>query len=142
MSPPRSHHIRALADRIQDLEIENRPAEWMCDYYAANPNITWYLDPPYPTAAPKSGLYTHNLLDTEEWIPRLKSIQGLAAISGYGDEWGELEAAGWWRNEHATVSVAGAQHGRPRSKRTEVLWTNYDPAEYSDEGTQLGLVSV
>ena len=133
MSPPRSPHILALAERIRDVELETRDAAWMLDYYAANPNITFYLDPPYPSAAKKSSLYTFNDLDVDNFVSLLAELQGLAAVSGYGTEWVALEDLGWMRHEHRTFMSAGAQHDRARPERVEVLWTNYDPADYEPE---------
>lgn len=127
LAPPRSQHIIQLAERVREIELEIRPAEWMVEYYGDNPNITWYLDPPYQIAAEK-GLYTHNDLNIADWIPRLQTIRGLAAISGYNTEWDGL---GWMRHEHFTHGSVGAQHDRERPEKTEVLWTNYDPADYN-----------
>ena len=126
MSPPRSKHILALRERVKDLELEIRSAEWMCGYYADNPNICWYLDPPYQVAA-QAGLYTHNALPIEDWVPLLQNIRGLVAVSGYGTEWDGL---GWHRQEHATHASVGAQNDRERPEKVEVLWTNYNPAKY------------
>ena len=126
MSPPRSEHILALRERVKDVELEIRPAEWMAGYYAENPNICWYFDPPYQVAAEK-GLYTHNALPIDQWVPLLQGVRGLAAISGYNDEWDGL---GWLRHEHRTHGSVGAQNDQERPVRVEVLWTNYDPARY------------
>ena len=126
MSPPRSEHILKLRERVKDLELEIRPAEWMAEYYADNPNITWYFDPPYQVAAEK-GLYTHNALPIEDWVPLLKGIRGLVAVSGYGTEWDGL---GWRRHEHRTHGSVGAQNDQERPEKVEVLWTNYDPVEF------------
>ena len=141
MSAPRSPAIKALADRIVGIQLETRPAEWFAEYYAGNENITWYLDPPYPSAAPKSGLYTFNSLDVDLWVELLKPIRGLVAISGYGDEWAALEDEGWMRHEHRTFSGVGARAGQylaEQNKRVEVLWTNYDPADYDPKPSLFG----
>ena len=129
LSPPRSEHILRLRERVKDLELEIRPAEWMAEYYAENPNICWYLDPPYQVAEQK-GLYTHNALPIDQWVPLLQGIQGLAAISGYEQEWDELD---WRRHEHRTHGSVGAQHDQERPEKVEVLWTNYDPAVFRPE---------
>ena len=133
MSPPRSPHIMALHNRVSELELETWPAEKMMEYYADNPNITFYLDPPYPSAASKGNLYTHNELDVERWIGLLSDTKGLAAISGYGTEWIGLEYLGWRRHEHKAFATAGVQKNTRRPERVEVLWTNYDPEEYDPE---------
>ena len=131
LSPPRSPHIMALHDRIREIELEHWPAEKIMEFYAENPNITFYLDPPYPSAT--GGLYSFNDIDTDRWVSLLAETKGLAAISGYGNEWKPLEDLGWRRHEHDTIASVASMAGKPRSKRTEVLWTNYDPAEYDPE---------
>ena len=129
MGPPRYEQIISLARRIRRLQLEVRSAEWIVEYYAVNPNLTIYLDPPYPSAE-KSNLYSFPMPDIQEWIPRLMLVKGFCAISGYGTEWSELEEYGWWRSEHKTHMSAGAQGNMSRPERTEVLWTNYNPARF------------
>ena len=84
MGPPRYEQIISLARRIRRLQLEVRSAEWMVEYYSVNPNLTIYLDPPYPSAE-KSNLYSFPMPDIEDWIPRLMLVKGFCAISGYGD---------------------------------------------------------
>ena len=133
MSPPRSPQIMGLWERVKDIELETRGAEWMLDYYASNPNITWYLDPPYPSAAEKHNLYTFNKMEVEPYLPLLRNIRGVVALSGYGDEWSVLEDEGWLRHEHKTIASAGAQHNKDRTPKVEVLWTNYDPDQFAPQ---------
>ena len=133
MSPPRSERILRLHERILDIELEIRDAAWMLEYYASNPNTTWYLDPPYPSAAEANSLYTFSKFEVEPYLPLLLKVRGLVAVSGYGNEWSELEGHGWLRHEHETIGSVGAQHNRDRPKKTEVLWTNYDPREFDPQ---------
>ena len=126
MSPPRSEHILKLRERVKDVELEIRSAAWMADYYKGNPNITWYFDPPYQIAEEK-GLYTFNNLPITDWIPLLRDIKGLVAVSGYGQEWDGLD---WRRHEHKTHASVGAQNDRERPEKVEVLWTNFNPAKF------------
>ena len=126
MSPPRSPQIVALSERVAEVELETRSAEWMTEYYGDNPDFVWYFDPPYQVAE-AANLYAHNLVGIADWVPRLQAVAGLAAVSGYGTEWDGL---GWRRHEHSTHGIAGAQRAGDRPERTEVLWTNYDPAEF------------
>ena len=76
MSPPRSHRIfLRLRNGYGTVELETRDAAWMLDYYAANPNITFYLDPPYPSAAKEVfGLYTFNDLDVDNFVSLLAEL--------------------------------------------------------------------
>ena len=129
VSLPRSEFIGVLAERIRRVELEIRDAAWMVEYYASNPNLTMYLDPPYPSV-PAGTLYSFDPPDVDEWAERLHQVEGWVAISGYGDEWAVLEEIGWWRNEHITTATIGISPGDKRPERVEVLWTNYDPTDF------------
>ena len=129
MGPPRHPAIKALSKRIRRVQLETRSAEWIVEYYGVNPNLTFYIDPPYPSAE-HSRLYNFPMPDIDEWIPRLLLVKGYCAISGYGDEWSDLEDKGWFRHEHLTHATAGAQGNMARPERTEVLWTNYNPDRF------------
>lgn len=111
--------IIAIADRMRDVVIENRPAEELIERLADVHEAVLYVDPPYPTAA--QGLYGVDSLDKDRLSVALMALSGRAAISGYNDEWDQL---GWQRHERSTVRVTP---GRDGAKRVEVLWTNYQP---------------
>ena len=127
---PRSPQITTLSERIKNVELETREAEWIVGCYAENPDVVWYLDPPY-SVADDWIFYTHNTVKQEVWLEMLKSITGLAAVSGYGDEWAALEDEGWLRHEHKTRAYGTVHSDRDDAGRTEVLWTNYRPADFS-----------
>ena len=111
--------IAALAERMRDVAIDNRPAEELIERMASVDEAVIYVDPPYPTAA--QGLYGVDTLDHARLSEGLKALTGRAAISGYGDEWDHL---GWQRHERSTLRVTP---GRNADARVEVLWTNYEP---------------
>ena len=136
LGPPRYEQILSLARRIRRLQLEVRSAEWMTEYYGVNPNLTIYLDPPYPSAE-KSNLYSFPIPVVEDWIPRLLAVKSYVAISGYGSEWSVLEDHGWHRYEHLTHMSAGAQGNMARPERVEVLWTNYDAERFQQCQTSL-----
>ena len=111
--------IAALADRMRDVAIENRPAEELIERLATIQEAVVYVDPPYPTAT--HGMYGADIVDRDRLAEGLKAMVGRAAVSGYNDEWDHL---GWERHERATVRVSPGKTGE---KRVEVLWTNYTP---------------
>ena len=53
----------------------------------------------------------------------LHQQQGRVAIAGESPEWDHL---GWMRHARETFTTTAAAN----LKRTEVLWTNYDPATW------------
>lgn len=110
----RSPRITMLADRLRGVELEIRAAEKIVEYYAAEPDFVFYLDPPYPTANVRGRLYTFNDISVAEWAERLRAVRGFVAVSGRGDEWALLENDGWLRH----------------SRDDEALWTNYAPAGF------------
>ena len=134
---PRHPRIVELSTRIRRLQLETKSAEWMTEYYGSNPNLTLYLDPPYPSVSGQR-LYSFEPPHVEEWSPRLLEAKARTAISGYGDEWAVLEEAGWLRHEHTTRSSAAATEEKGMPKRVEVLWTNYDPKDYEAEPELFG----
>lgn len=110
------HRFRALAKRLENVEIVHQSAEDTLADAAEKANAMIYLDPPYYSAARR---YAHNDVNVDELTQLVKAQSGAVAISGYGTEWDHL---GWRRAEHATSSSIFGQSG---TARTEVLWMNY-----------------
>ena len=111
----------ALAQRLARVQLECRDAIEVLERTSKEAGAVVYCDPPYHTA------YTHAY--THAGVPDglaegLQAQKGHVALSGYRDEWDSL---GWQRHEFATFTVPASDHGNAR-RRTEVLWTNYQPA--------------
>ena len=69
------------------------------------------------------------LLDIDAYTKTLLSQKGRVAISGYRDEWDHL---GWERFEWNTRAYPlndSDEHRDLDWKRTECLWTSYDPKD-------------
>lgn len=125
-----------IAERILRVQIENRPAIDVIQLYDS-PNTLFYCDPPYlHETRGDSKAYgcemTNN--DHAELAAVLNSVQGKVALSNYDCQFiNELYPPSKW---FKTVVEDRTNHAT-KGKRTEVLWTNYDPDERSaDQSSQ------
>lgn len=113
--------LHKLADRLRSVQFLCRPAVKIFDRFAGYSDAVIYCDPPYFTADTSSYRVVRH--DREETLERLRAARARIAISGYNDEWDELD---WQRFEFDTYSSKASSVHAPY-KRTEVLWTNYEP---------------
>ena len=51
------------------------------------------------------------------------TVRGAAAVSGYPDDWPELDQAGW----HRTLLTRRSTIDPGKPARVEAVWTNYQP---------------
>lgn len=110
----RFHEIR---QRVIGVQLENRPAIDILRRVVDEPQCVVYVDPPY--AGTENSPYAHVRHDRAETLELLQAQRGKVAVSGFDDEWDEL---GWMRHEREkSVNVTLA-----RTRRLEVLWTNYE----------------
>ena len=114
--------LERVAERIRDVQIENRDAVELLDRVRGYENAVVYVDPPYPSAA--QNLYQNTRFDRWALTEVLSEQLGRVAISGYGDEWDRLD---WERSSKVVQRMTpGTGAGEDR---VEVLWTNFDPAQ-------------
>ena len=115
-----------LSERITGLQIHTCDAVDIIERVAIMPNSLIYADPPYPSS--DRSVYLHSDIDQDRLCEAFRACKGQVAISGYGDEWDRL---GWHRSEYSTTTNKwrGVEKGKPHMPRTEVLWTNYPPAQ-------------
>lgn len=115
-----------IALRLLRVQIENRPAIEVIRLYDS-PSTLFYCDPPYAhETRGDNKAYAYEMSDEEhrELASALNSTQGLVAISGYDCEMlNELYPAPKWRKNVAPTRTIHST----KDKRTEILWTNYDP---------------
>jgi DNA adenine methylase len=115
-----------IADRLLRVQIENRPAIDVIRLYDETTTL-FYCDPPYiHETRGDDKAYGYEMTDREhrELAKSLNEVKGLVAISNYDCKlMSELYPAPRWRKH---VSPARTIHST-KDKRTEVLWTNYDP---------------
>jgi DNA adenine methylase len=110
--------LLAVADRLKNAEIRNRPALELITYYR-HPDYLIYADPPYPLATRTYNLYPDEMTD-EDHLALLEALDrhpGPAVLSGYGCPLYDERLTHWQRVTAPSI----AEYGRAR---TEVLWLN------------------
>ena len=121
----RRKQFRQLADRLRDVQIENRCVLHLLQRTADIERAVIYCDPPYPSATTTP--YAHAEIDLPAMREALLAQKGQVAVSGYGDEW---DCLGWRKvvksYRFCGVNVGG---GAVPGGRTECLWVNFDPPE-------------
>lgn len=110
--------ICAIADRIRSVQILTDPAEVLLRRCGATATSVLYLDPPY-RGHEKDYIGT---FDRTRLLEGLLAARSVVGISGYPNDWPELDEAGWLRDEHAAHTQP--RHGGKATPRTEVLWRN------------------
>ena len=112
--------LTAVANRIIDIQIENRCAVELLERTAKIADATIYCDPPYRDTKGTDRYYNAEI-DFGDLTEVLKIQKGKVAISGYGTDWDHLD---WHRLEHDSHCLLSQRYGTDRN-RTEVLWANY-----------------
>ena len=121
-----------IADRLLRVQIENRPAQDVIKLYDS-PNTLFYCDPPYVhSTRGDSRAYGYEMTDDEHrsLAVILNRAKGKVAISNYdGELMNQLYSSPRWRKTTAPPRTNHATKGI----RIEVLWTNYDLKEGSQQ---------
>lgn len=128
-----SHNaLEEIAKRLLRVQIENRPAIDVIRLYDS-PKTLFYCDPPYLHATRNATrTYKFEMDDDQhrEFAEVVNACQGMVAVSGYDHPlMDELFKPGRWyktRSPEKTVHSA-------KTKRSEVLWTNYDPKKIGQQ---------
>lgn len=125
-----------IAERLIRVQIENRPAVDVIKLYDSRTTL-FYCDPPYiHSTRGDSKAYKHEMSDEQhrELAKVLNSVKGKVAISNYDCElFEELYRPKKWRKLKSPPRTNHSTKG----KRTEVLWTNYDPSEIASVNGRL-----
>ena len=115
-----------IAERLLRVQIENRPAVDVVHLYDS-PATLFYCDPPYVHETRRdSKAYKHEMTDEEHrrLAKVLGSCRGMIAVSNYQCAlMDELYPGKKWKK---TIMPEMTNHAT-KGKRTEVLWTNYEP---------------
>lgn len=121
--------ISAVANRLKQVQIENRPAVDVISRYNKD-EVLIYADPPYLESTRNGAIYQNEMSD-EDHIQLLNVLinhTGPAFLSGYDNELYSDILSNWHREERKQVIDNG-------TNRTEVLWINPVAAEYSKQLT-------
>jgi DNA adenine methylase len=125
-----------IAERLLRVQIENRPAVDVIRLYHS-PQILFYCDPPYlHETRGDTSAYGYEMTDEQhrELAEVLNTVSGKVAISNYQcDLMDRLYPAPKWIK---TTSAERTIHST-KDKRSEALWTNYDPREVLSGQTSL-----
>ena len=114
----------ALHERIKDVQLDTKDANKMLERAGKVDRASIYCDPPYSETdnRPYGGLP----YDRQATLDILPKVKGRVAISGYNDDWAELEGKGWKRHQKETLHRHIGEHSTGKAtQRVEVLWTNF-----------------
>lgn len=109
------------ADRLKQVQIENRPALEVIKRFKYK-NVFIYADPPYVLGTRTGKQYAHEMTDQDhvELLETLMQHPGPVILSGYDNDLYNQTLKGW----HKESIQAQAEHGKIRQ---EVIWLNYEP---------------
>jgi DNA adenine methylase len=110
--------IKQTADRLQDAQLENRPALDVIKQYHF-PEVLIYADPPYPLSTRSKRMYANEMTDEDhvQLLEVLDSHPGPVLLSGYSCDLYDARLKHWTRK----TAKGFAEGGR---EREEVLWLN------------------
>lgn len=115
--------IIAVAERLRQVQIENRPALEVIGRFDSE-NVFMYLDPPYVLDTRHGKQYAFEMSDADH-AKLLEAICGTRAkvmISGYENALYEEFLAGWKKVVFPSKTAYGG-------KRAEAIWMNYDATD-------------
>ncbi|MCI0487605.1 MAG: DNA adenine methylase [Blastocatellia bacterium] len=125
-----------IAERLLRVQIENRPAIEVIRLYDSRETL-FYCDPPYVhETRGDSRSYSAEMTDEQhiELAKILNSVQGMVAISNYDcNLMSDLYPTSRWHK----FELIGKTIHSTKDKRTEVLWTNYDPSKHGTVNRRL-----
>lgn len=110
--------ITAVAERLKDVQIENRPALQVISRYNRE-DVLIYEDPPYLLGGRNGAIYENEMSESDhsDLLDALLQHTGPAILSGYDSELYNIKLADWRREERQQVIETG-------QSRTEVIWVN------------------
>lgn len=124
-----------IAERLLRVQIENRPAVDVVRLYDS-PETLFYCDPPYVHGTRgDSKAYGHEMSDEQhaELAAVLDSARGMVALSNYDCSlMDDLYPKSKWRK----IVMPEKTNHATKGKRSEVLWTNYDPRELAASSSE------
>lgn len=127
--------LMAVAERLRRVQIENLPALELIARYDTEGTL-FYLDPPYlPTTRKDKIAYAHEMtvVDHRDLCDELHRCSARIALSGYEDEIYTTWFSDWYCTKLPARTSAASNTAGTRTARTEVLWTNYDPADVTGQ---------
>lgn len=117
--------LRQLPGTIVHHGDGTRWLELAAEWLPPSPDVLVYCDPPYlPETRTKKKLYRHEMSEADHirFLQAVLRLRCQVAVSGYWSPLYDGALTRWQRFEHPAITRGGVM-------RTEVLWTNYDPAD-------------
>lgn len=114
--------IAPAAERLHGVSIEQRDAIDCIEAYGRS-DACLYVDPPYLGETRYGDQYEHEFAsraDHELLLAALLATPAAVVLSGYAHPLYDEALTAWHRVEMSATNVNGA-------RRTEVVWTNYEP---------------
>jgi DNA adenine methylase len=128
--------IVSAAERLHNVSLECRPALEVIDTYGADVDALLYVDPPYPSVVRGgshcSSSYRHELRGEDQHAELLDRIRGVAAqvaVSGYRNPLYDRMLADWNITQMAAYTGTGNHRAEASNVRSEIVWTNFEPAQ-------------
>lgn len=124
--------IAPSAARLHHVSLECRDALEVINAYGLADALL-YIDPPYLAETRDGDQYAHEFASPEQHgdlLDLVLAVPSKVAISGYPSRLYNTRLKGWERHEFASRNMRGAP-------RTEVLWTNFAPANTLPMGEAL-----
>lgn len=115
-----------VADRLQHVSLECRPALDIIDRYGRDPQTLLYVDPPYLMSTRSRTGYRHEMHRDDEHAELADALQRANAavvLSGYRSPLYDTLYEGWHTAE-ISAFTGQANGGREGGSRVEVLWSN------------------
>ena len=116
--------LQRLHERLIDVRVENMDVLKLLDKYKEKDDATIYCDPPYPGSVKRGMDYNQKLSSIADFCDMAKAQKGKIAISGYGNDFDQLD---WYKSEMKGLMTVSNNAGEKSRDRIEVLWTNYKP---------------
>lgn len=117
--------IAAVAERLQRVSLECRPALDVIAKYGACQDVLLYVDPPYLGSTRANGRsYRHELMSDDEHRDLAQALRECCAavvLSGYPSDLYDRDLYPDW---HRHTIAAHTGQGGAGASRTEVLWSN------------------
>lgn len=118
--------MAGAAGRLHQVSLECRPALELIEKYGNDPEVLFYVDPPYlgSTRCRSWDGYPHEMrgeADHRELAEALRTARAAVVLSGYASPLYDLDLYPDW---HRTSLVSGTGQGEGWGNRTEVLWSN------------------
>jgi len=129
--------LGAVAKRLLRVQIECLPALDLIGRYDSDETL-FYVDPPYTPDSCYVGMAYVHVMTMEQHCDLLASLlacEGKVAISGYDNPTYAAMLSGWTITRAPLKNIASASG----HERSEILWTNYDPAAIRNEAVQMPL---